>query len=92
MDAMYAYLNLANNTTQDFHIKLSEIIENNVHAVYVNGFSNGPLNSEFGAAIEFAIDGVKSWMADYRYSEYWCRPAFGSNFSDIPTDTQGFVY
>jgi len=33
----------------------------------------------------------ESFMADYRYSEYWCRPAFGKSFSDIPDETQYLV-
>lgn len=32
-----------------------------------------------------------AFMADYRHSEYWCRPAFGSELKQIPDETQGLL-
>ena len=88
MKSMRAYLNLKDGERQDYHVRLSEKSEAGVQAVYIDGFSNCMLDSEFGAGIEFEIEGVKSWMADYRHSEFWCRPAFGTEFSEIPEETQ----
>lgn len=87
-----AYLNLITGETQDFHVRLSETVEDGIHAVYVNGFSNICLDAELGACIELSISDVKSWMADYRHSEYWCMPAFGTSLKEIPNETQGLVY
>ena len=92
MKSMRAYLNLKDGERQDYHVRLSEKSEAGVQAVYIDGFSNCMLDSEFGAGIEFELEGVKSWMADYRHSEFWCRPTFGIAFSEIPEETQGLVY
>ena len=89
---MKAYLNLSNGTRQTRFVKLAEKLEEEVHAVYIEGISNASLDSEFGAGIEIELEGVKSWMADYRYSEFWCRPWFGTRLGDIPEETQGLIY
>lgn len=86
------YLNTVDQTKQDYHVRVYEERINDVCAVYIDGFSNRPLDSDLGAAIEFTIEDVKSWMADFRHSEYWCRPEFGTDFKDIPNETQGLVY
>ena len=87
-----AYLNLANGSKQDFHIHVTEKKVRRIYAVYVDAFSNEPIDSENGVTIELGMPGVERWMADYRYSEYWCRPGFGSRLDDVPEETQGFVY
>lgn len=99
MNEMKAYLYLSGGERQDGHVRLTEKVVDGVHAVYIDAFSNTKfhtpdctLDSEFGAGIEVKIENVKSWMADYRYSEFWCRPAFGTALSDIPDDTQGMIY
>ena len=92
MKNMKAYLNLSNGQKQDFLVKLTEKLEEGVHAVYIEGFSKRTLDSEFGAGIEIELENVKSWMADFRHCEFWCRPKFGTALSDIPNETQGLVY
>lgn len=92
MASMKAYLNLINGTKQDFHVKTVIKQVEDVQAVYIEGFCNTKIDSEFGAGIELAIEGVKSWMADYRHSEFWCRPEFGIDLKDIPDETQGLIY
>jgi len=94
-----AFLNLNKGERQEGHIKLSEDVEDGIHAVFINGFSNCgfytpdcTLDPDFGAGIEIEIDPVKGWMADYRYCEFWCRPEFGKKLSDIPAETQGLIY
>lgn len=89
---MKAYLKLSNGERQEHHVKLTQKPEDGVCAVYLDGFANSTLDSEFGAGIEMRIDGVKRWMADYRYTEHWCRPAFGCSLSEIPDETQGLIY
>lgn len=92
MNNMKAYLNRSNGKKQEYHVNLKEKLEDGVHAVYIDGFSNYTLDSEFGAGIEISLENVKSWMADYRHSEYWCKPKFGIGLSEIPDETQGLIY
>lgn len=89
MKNMKAYLNLSNGEKQDFLVKLTEKLEEGVHAVYIEGFSKRTLDSEFGAGIEIELENVKSWMADFRHCEFWCRPKFGTALSNIPNETLG---
>ena len=92
MEIIKSFLNLADNTVQDYHIKVSEKCVEGVTAVYFDGFSEKPINMEFGAAIEFNPGDIESWMADYRHAEFWCKPLFGNLLSDVHDNTQGFVY
>ena len=85
------YLNLANGERQTFHIKLHEKYLDGVTAVYIDAFSNTVIDPEFGAGIDIEIENVKSWVADFRHSEYWCMPAFGKAVKDIPDETQGLI-
>ena len=71
---------------------MTEIVEEGVHAVFIDGLSSHTLDAEFGAGIELRVDSMKSWMADYRHTEYWCYPAFGTDFSNVPEETQGLIY
>ena len=87
-----AYLHLSNGETQNFHVRLETTQENDVQAVWIDGFANGPIDPEFGAGIEITIEDANRWMADYRHTEFWCRPAFGTDFSEVPQDTQGLIY
>lgn len=50
------------------------------------------IHPEKGACIEMipALP-VKRFMADYRHSEFWCRPQFGETLSEIPDETQALV-
>lgn len=92
MELKRAYLNLTSGETQDYHVRLSETVDNGIHAVYISGFSSACLDSELGACVEFTLSDVNSWMADYRHSEFWCMPAFGTSLKEIPSETQGLIY
>lgn len=92
MASMKAYLNLSDGKRQDYHVRIRTEQADGVQAVYIDGFSKCTLDSEFGAGIEIAIDDVESWMADYRHSEYWCRPGFGTDLGGIPEETQGLIF
>lgn len=89
---MNSYLRLLNGDKQEFNIKLKTVENDGIYAVYIDGFSNQVLDSEFGAGIEFAIPDMESFTADYRYSELWCKPAFGNEPKEIPGETQGIIY
>lgn len=87
-----AYLRLSSGERQEVQVKLTEQVEEGVHALFIDGLSDRALDPEFGAGIELYVEGVKRWMADYRHSEYWCRPEFGTDCAFIPDETQGLIY
>ena len=60
MASMKAYLNLSNGKKQDFHVKTVVKQVEDVQAVYIDGFTNVKIDSEFGAGIELAIEGVRA--------------------------------
>jgi hypothetical protein len=45
------YLNTVDQTKQDYHVRVYEERINDVCAVYIDGFSNRPLDSDLGAAM-----------------------------------------
>lgn len=92
MFACNAYLNLSDKSVQDYHVSVRQEEHDGVYAVFVKGFSQMKLNADFGVGIDFVPDGAESWMADFRHSEYWCMPAFGTAFQDVPEETQGLIY
>jgi hypothetical protein len=51
-----------------------------------------PLDLEAG--VRYLLDPCEAvrWMADWRYSEFWCCPAFGTDLQAVPRDTQLFLY
>lgn len=87
-----AYLNLSDGIGQEFQVEVKEELHGEVHAVFIDAFSNKNIDAEFGAAIELELAEIKNWMADYRHSEYWCRPAFGTGLTSVPEETQGLIY
>ena len=87
-----AYLRLSSGERQEVQVKLTEQVEEGVHALFIDGLSDRALDPEFGAGIELYVEGVKRWMADYRHSEYWCRLEFGTDCAFIPDETQGLIY
>ena len=92
MNISKAYLNLANGKRQENFIHLKKKQVEGVEAVYIEGISERLLDSEFGAGIEIEVGDIKSWMSDYRFTEFWCRPAFGTDISEVPDETQGLIY
>lgn len=63
-----------------------------VTAVFLDGAAKTALDSELGAVIRLQEPRIAGWVADYRHYEFWCRPAFGNDLSDIPNQTQGLIY
>lgn len=63
-----------------------------VHLVSLCYAGPDALDSEEGAGIDISLcEAPVSFMADYRHSEYWCRPAFGQALSQVPDETQGLI-
>ena len=63
-----------------------------VAAVFAKALLNTPLNSECGMCIDITVkNGITSYMANYRHSEFWCRPFFGTDLTKIPDETQALV-
>ena len=87
-----AYINTPAGGPQTRYVETPQKMTDDVTAVYIRGVSKFPIDGEFGAAIEFEIPGMKRWMANTRHSEFWCSPVFGEKYSDIPDETQGFIY
>ncbi|MGN0998512.1 MAG: Sip1-related alpha-galactosidase, partial [Faecousia sp.] len=92
MNTGKVFLRLSNGELQESQIIVTETVQEGVHGVFIDGLSPNALDGEFGAGMELRVDGLKSWMADYRHSEYWCCPAFGTDFSQVPEETQGLIY
>lgn len=86
------YVILADETVQEnlFYVKTAE--KNGVCAVYMEALSRNALNENFGGGIDFEIENIDKWAADFRHSEFWCMPAFGENLKDVPDETQGLIY
>ncbi len=80
------------NEIQNFHIKLRDEFSDDVHAVFIDGFSDINLDMDFGAGVDFEIADMTRFMANYRHSEYWCSPSFGTKASEIPDETQALIY
>ena len=64
-----------------------------VTAVYFSVFARDNINSDLGGVVQIGDLGIKKWMADWRYKEFWCCPAFGGEETDgIPNNTQCLLY
>ena len=96
-----AYMNLKNGkTAADRVFVKEEILSDGVVAVYVDAkapasIGDGDvvsLDREFGVGIDIGVQNeIKSCMADYRCSEFWCKPAFCDDMSSVPDETQLLV-
>ena len=86
-----AYLNLTDGKRQTDLVCITEKRIGDITAVFIDGISHRALNSEFGAGIEIKAENIKNWMADYRHTEFWCRPRFGEDISAVPDETQGLI-
>lgn len=67
---------------------------NEVYAITADvTVKEGFLDGENGIELflELPSDCV-SFLADYRYKEYWCRPGWASAFSKVPDETQALLW
>ena len=50
---------------------------------------DGMIHPEKGVTVTLSSsEEIVAYMANYRHSEYWCKPAFGKDLSQIPDETQ----
>ena len=92
MELLKSFINNKDQTVQEYHINIKQKQIGDITAVFFDGFSNIPIDMDFGAGIEISLDDVDSWMADWRNKEFWCSPMFGTELKDVPNDTQAFIY
>lgn len=87
------YLRLKSGKVQTKQVRITEkTAENDVKILFIDGVSDEILDENFGAGIDFKVS-AESYMTNFRYSPYWCKPAFGkADFSDMPDETQGLIY
>ncbi len=63
----------------------------NMTAVFVDAKADEGKTLSPDCAAEITVgdlSGVSRYLADYRYSLFWCRPFFGKDFKDVPAETQ----
>ena len=61
--------------------------------IEVNGARDlTPLDLECGVRIRIDPGKEVRYMADWRYSEFWCAPFFGDDLKEVPRDTQFLLY
>ena len=95
------YMNLCNGETVKERISVSEKSqENGVSLVCVKALTGSMVDSsekrafqaEAGVCIEMIpTKKIVRFMADYKKTEFWCAPAFGTNMSEVPGETQLLV-
>lgn len=78
---------LADGTWTDGDCRV-EVLANGLTAVFADTTASAPLHADLGATIAIADDDWDSFMADDRYSEFWCRPAFGKKGAELPMEGQ----
>ena len=67
----------------------------NMTAVFVDAKTDEGKFFSPDCAVELTvgdISGVKRYLADYRYSPFWCRPFFGKELRDVPAETQTLLF
>lgn len=84
-------IRFADGTTASSPCRITE--KDGVTAVYAayTG-SEWKIDADHGADILVGLPDLASYMADNRYSEFWCRPDFGSDPSAVPPETQHFIW
>lgn len=87
-----AFLKLSHGDIQTDCVKTIVSTENGVSVCSIKGLSRFTLNADFGAGIELYIDDIDSYVANYKYSTFWCKSFFGKELSDIPDKTQALIY
>lgn len=91
MQIVNKYFRRADGKVRDTMIHVTTRDCGGVTTVYLDGIARTMLDSDFGAGITIELPNVESWMADYRHSEFWCRPEFGASLDTIPDETQGLI-
>lgn len=58
----------------------------------VSAASETPFDGDCAVRIGIDLPDAARWMADYRYSPFWCRPQFGEALGDVPERTQCLLW
>ncbi len=66
----------------------TEQLNDGLIAVFADTVADGALDPDLGAIIPICDDEWARFMSDDRYSEFWCRPAFGTKGTEIPSEGQ----
>lgn len=81
----------ADETSESSPCRIAE--KSGLTAVYADYTgADRKIDSEYGANILITLPDMASYMADNRYSEFWCRPDFGEDPTAVPPETQHFIY
>ncbi len=95
-----SYINTADGRRDDVRCSVREILcEDGVSAVFIKALCKDDadgrdhsIHSDLGVVIEAAsARPPRRYMANYRHTEYWCRPFFGEDLTDMPDETQALV-
>lgn len=95
-----SYINTAEGGRDNLRCHVRETAwEDGVSAVFIKALcrdsadgTDHSIHSEQGVVIQAcAAAPVRRYMAIYRHSEYWCRPFFGQELTDMPDETQALV-
>ncbi|MBR4960532.1 MAG: hypothetical protein IKY52_06525 [Clostridia bacterium] len=78
---------LADGTWQDGFCRM-ETLAGGLTAVFADTEAEAALDPDLGASIAIDDSEWEQFMADDRYCEFWCRPAFGTKGSQIPGEGQ----
>lgn len=78
---------LADGTWKDGACR-TEMTGDGLRAVFADTAAEAPLDENLGAVIAIDDSDWEQFMADDRYCEFWCRPAFGTRGSQIPQEGQ----
>jgi len=76
---------LADGTWQDGFCR-RETLDGGLTAVFADTEAETALDPELGASIAIDDSDWEQFMADDRYCEFWCRPAFGTRGAEIPKE------
>lgn len=97
----HQYANLCNGEIERSRLRVwEEITENDVHLVFVSALTGSMVDSaekrafsaEAGVCISmYPKEKIVRFMSDFRKKEFWCTPAFGTQISEIPGETQLLV-
>ncbi len=87
-----AFLKLSHGEIQTDCVKVWSEEANNVTAYYIKGSSRHTLDIDYGAGIELCLDDIETYVANYKYSTFWCKPQFGNDLSEVPGNTQALIY
>ena len=79
-----AYLQTADGKKHFDNVRVFDEIFEDIHIVSVSGECDSVLDGELAASFVFEPQNIESYVSDYRYKEFWCRPFFGNFLKELP--------